>query len=561
MNINKQALIYCRVSSKQQLDGGGLGSQEQRCQEYAKFKGYEVVEIFQDSFSGGGDFMKRPAMRQLLAYVDERPQNQYVVIFDDLKRFARDVKFHWELRSEFESRHLIPECLNFKFEETPEGFFIETIIAAQGELERQQQKRQVLQKMKARMQRGLCCFPTAPYGYTYVASSLHGGKILKIDKEASRIVKMAFSQFADGKLFHLRDVTKFLTTNSVRKKKVAFKDETVKSMLSNVIYIGFLEYPTWNIELTKGVHDPIIPLELFEKVQTRLKGKIPQRIRVDMREDFPLRGYVNCIHCKRQLTASWSTGRVGSKHPYYRCHTKGCVMAGKSIQKKELHDFFEEYIKPLAFKPQIKTIAKLKILEEALRRNKIKYVELEKKKQEIILIDGQIETLVERLSVPLNKSIADIYESQISNLNKKRILLNEISIKDDTNPELLEPIVDIAFKKTENPYATWKKDKYELQKQVLNMLFYTNLEYGKKEKFGNTNEAYLLRLFKRIEVENNQNLQHVEITDFSWKQSLKNKYQWHTFLEDHWDEILTDIKRIASLDEISKQNVSYNKVA
>jgi hypothetical protein len=28
------------------------------------------------------------------------------------------------------------ECLNFKFEDTPEGKFIETIIAAQGELER-----------------------------------------------------------------------------------------------------------------------------------------------------------------------------------------------------------------------------------------------------------------------------------------------------------------------------------------------------------------------------------------------------------------------------------------
>ena len=93
------------------------------------------------------------------------------------------------------------------------------------------------------------------------------------------------------------------------------------------------------------------------------------------------------------------------------------------------------------------------------------------------------------------------------------------------------------------------------------MLFDTNLEYGKKEKFGNTNEAYLLRLFKRIEIENNQNLQHVDISDFSWKQSPKNKCNWHTFLEDHWEEILNDIKRIASLDEISIQKLSYNKAA
>ncbi|MNC98631.1 hypothetical protein D3C83_166570 [compost metagenome] len=43
------------------------------------------------------------------------------------------------------------ECLNFKFEDTPEGKFIETIIAAQGELERLQGLRQTIQKMKARV--------------------------------------------------------------------------------------------------------------------------------------------------------------------------------------------------------------------------------------------------------------------------------------------------------------------------------------------------------------------------------------------------------------------------
>ena len=144
------ALIYCRVSStKQRIEGSGLESQEQRCRAYADEKGYEVEAVFPDDVSGGGDFMRRPGMVALLSYLDAQKGKPYVVIFDDLKRFARDTEFHLKLRREFLKRGANIECLNFRFEDTPEGKFIETVIAAQGELEREQNRRQVVQKMKA----------------------------------------------------------------------------------------------------------------------------------------------------------------------------------------------------------------------------------------------------------------------------------------------------------------------------------------------------------------------------------------------------------------------------
>lgn len=54
MEESLRAVIYARVSSVAQLKkGDGLASQESRCREYARFKGYEVVEVFQDNKSGG----------------------------------------------------------------------------------------------------------------------------------------------------------------------------------------------------------------------------------------------------------------------------------------------------------------------------------------------------------------------------------------------------------------------------------------------------------------------------------------------------------------------------
>ena len=108
--------------------------------------------------------MARPGMVALLAFLDAQVDESFVVIFDDLKRFARDTQFHIMLRNELRMRGASVECLNFKFEDTPEGEFIETILAAQGQLERKQNGRQVSQKMKARLESGYWVF-FAPPGY------------------------------------------------------------------------------------------------------------------------------------------------------------------------------------------------------------------------------------------------------------------------------------------------------------------------------------------------------------------------------------------------------------
>ena len=162
-----RALIYCRVSSRnQEEDGHGLESQETRCRQHAAARGYEVAAVFPDTITGGIDFMQRPGMVALLSFIDAQPDELFVVIFDDLKRFARNTRFHLDLRDAFRKRGATIECLNFKFEDTPESRFFETIVAAQGELEREQNGRQVTQKMRARMENGYWIH-NPPIGYRY----------------------------------------------------------------------------------------------------------------------------------------------------------------------------------------------------------------------------------------------------------------------------------------------------------------------------------------------------------------------------------------------------------
>ena len=191
-----RAVIYCRVSStRQKTEGGGLDSQEHRCRQYAAAQGYDVEAVFPDDASGGGDFIKRPGMVALLSFLDAQPDKKYVVIFDDLKRFARDTEFHFKLRHAFAERGATVECLNFNFEDTPEGKFIETIVAAHGELEREQNRRQVRQKMVARIEKGYWVFH-APVGYRYASDRTHG-KLLVRDEPLASIVQEALEVFFD----------------------------------------------------------------------------------------------------------------------------------------------------------------------------------------------------------------------------------------------------------------------------------------------------------------------------------------------------------------------------
>src|SRR3989338_276664 len=118
-------LVYCRVSSKrQEIEGSGLQSQEGRCIDDLKRISVVYHRSFSDSFTGGGDFMRRPAMRAMLEYIDATPHKKFVVIFDD----------------------------------TAEGEFVETVVAAGGALERKQNQRQVIQKQRARLEAGYWAF-------------------------------------------------------------------------------------------------------------------------------------------------------------------------------------------------------------------------------------------------------------------------------------------------------------------------------------------------------------------------------------------------------------------
>jgi len=537
MSENKEqlhALIYNRVSSKQQeVDGTGLISQEHRCIVYAENKGYIVKKenVFHDQFSGGGDFMKRPAMKQLLGFIDTHRKERYVVIFDDLKRFARDTKFHIELRSAFNIRNVKVECLNFNFEETPEGNFVETILAAQNQLEREQNQRQVIQKQRSRLETGYWAF-SSPLGYTMQKDPKFVGKVAK-PNEFAPILKEALEGYANFRFMYQVDVVRFLREKGMFPGPIHNERyvSTVSSILKNPFYAGYIEYPKWNVERIRGVHTALIDESTFQKNLARLdKPGYIKKVRIDDRPDFELRGLLDCIHCKRPFTACFSSGR-SIRYPYYLCQTPGCLMYKKAVARKYIdHDFEIEMNRLIPKQELIEEFSSL--FEEAWQEAVVKFNNDNKRDpNNMEVLKNDIEKYLELAFSTTSSTVRAHYEEKIEELEKK---LKEIEQTGSVKIDLAIPYRTALDKVTEiakNPYKIWTSSNLTEKKKLYYFFFDAKIQYDIKTRYRTVNPSILYRFFDGFEksfvdVDTPRNIsnQFIELYEFilNWGEYLNS---------------------------------------
>jgi len=306
----------------------------------------------------------------------------------------------------------VPDSPNFTFEDSPEGRFVETIIAAQGQLEREQNRRQVHQKMKARIQKGYWCH-LPPVGYRYGKDAEHG-KLLMRDEPVASVVAEALMGFASGRFQSVNEVHDFLECSPIypRSKSGVIHRQSIHKILRNPLYAGYIEAEGWGQPLSKAKHEGLISLGEFERIQKRLRdgGHAPQR--KDIHKDFPLRGFVLCDDCGTPLTAAWSKGR-NKKHPYYFCRQKGCASKGKSIRRDQLEGDFEELLRALQPSRSLFTLART-MFRDAWNARLSGAAEMAKTiKKQVQSLEDQIDGLLDRVISADNPRVIKAYEADI----------------------------------------------------------------------------------------------------------------------------------------------------
>ena len=493
-------------SARQKIEGSGLESQEHRCRQYAAAQGFEVEAVFPDDASGGGDFINRPGMVALLSYLDAQPDKNYVVIFDDLKRFARDTEFHIKLRREFQTRGARIACLNFKLDDSPEGKFVETIFAAQGELEREQNRRQVIQKMRARVEKGYWVFH-APVGYRYASDRVHG-KLLVLDEPLASIVAEAMEGFASGRFLSQAEVKRFLETKPEFPKDLPngeIRFWKVTKLLQRATYAGYVEAPKWGVSLRKGHHEPLISFETFTQIQDNLTEKARHAARKDINEDFPLRGFVACDDCGQPMTACWSKG-CRKHYPYYLCDTRGCASKRKSIPRAKIEDGFADVLQSLQPTKQLFELAKAMFKDAWDMRLTEAHEAKDSVAKQIKELEKQIEGLLDRIVDASSPSVISAYEGRITKLERERILLTEKAARTVPPKGRFEEFIELSLEFLSKPWNLYENGSLALKQTVLRLAFSEPLRYSRERGYRTIETALP---FKVLAGFNNQNSEMV----------------------------------------------------
>ena len=86
---------------------------------------------------------------------------------------------------------------------------------------------------------------------------------------------------------------------------------TVHSILRNRLYTGWFE---WNGKLYQGKHEPLVSVEIWERVQGAMNGRNASKHR-RMTHDFAFSGLIACAKCGCSVVGEIKK----QKYIYYHC--------------------------------------------------------------------------------------------------------------------------------------------------------------------------------------------------------------------------------------------------
>ena len=458
-----------------------------------------------DTFSGGGDFMRRPAMRDMLAYIDANPHQNFLVVFDDLSRLARDLRAHFILKEEFQARGVMLRCLNHNFDESPEGEFIEGVLAGKAQLDRKQNRRQVIQKQKARLDSGYWPFRSKNgYSSTVIPGR---GKVGQPNKVGLEIIKPALEGFASGNLARKIDVARYLVQRGVWKGRIPDHcADDVTHLLQDPYYCGDIEFKAWGVRRMKGHHEGLISRETFAQIQFRLQKDVAvAKPRKDMAEDFNLRGLITCGACGLHLTGAYSKGRH-KRYRYYHCQNRACSLFHKSLRGEIVENDFKMALGRNALQPKI-AVAATAIFEKvwAQEADTVKWQDamMNEKKTEL---KKKLKDLSELSRKTSSDVVRRTYEDQMEESGKELESIETTPLAASTLSIPYRTAIEKSSEMLKNPLSAWDSFDMDGQHRLFFFLFDARLPYFKNEGYRTADSLSSTRLFEALATTNTDNL-------------------------------------------------------
>ena len=352
----EKVIIYCRKSAKpkntqERLEEGqilSLQSQEEELKEYAKRNDLKVVKIFKENESAYK--IGRPYFNEMMKMLEEGKASSILVWhLTRISRNSYDGGRVIYLLDEGALKQIITP--QKRYQNTGDDKFFLSLELAMAKKSSDDTSSFVKRDIKTKADKGE--FPgKAPLGYVNINKEGHIAgrkydsgkqfmleelnrplKRIEADPIEGSLVKQIFIEASKG-VHTLEELCKLAFTMGLRANRSGAKivKASMHRMLINPFYYGtFL----WEGQLfTKDIkHEPLIPHELFNQVQTALGRK---GFRKKEKVDYKFSNLMVCGECESTISSQLQKG-----HRYYHCTNYRAKKQGLDCSQKK---YYEEEI-------------------------------------------------------------------------------------------------------------------------------------------------------------------------------------------------------------------------
>ena len=327
----KKCGLYMRVSTEDQArEGFSLPEQRERLETFCKFKGYEIIDYYQDAGISAKTGNHRPEFERLKEDIKSKKINTIISL--KLDRITRSI-YDWEnLITFLDENNAYIDCANDEVNTTTaNGKMISRLLmsVSQNEIERTSERTKI--GLAGAIKQGH--IPSkAPLGYK------HENKKLVIDYSTKDIVVRIFDLYYNG--YSYQKISNLFNEEKVLGKD-NWRDSTIVGILENEIYKGDFvhgkntKHPTYY----EDVVEPIISKEMWEdcQVQKKKNSRNYQRTLT-----YLYLQKLKCPNCNRVLGGKATTKKNGKPYFYYYCHD--CKI---EFRENLINKYFNQFIDEL----------------------------------------------------------------------------------------------------------------------------------------------------------------------------------------------------------------------
>lgn len=466
---DRKAVYYGRVSTEEQaLNGYSLDMQKAKCIEWANNNGYEIMEFFEDRGKSGADYKNLKSLQALNEYIKKNRVSCVIVWKAD--RISRDITDFYA----YTFKNIKELDMNLYSVTDPVTDLISASQTLLGCLmgiasdEVINTKKRTKATMLHRAQQGYL-MGKAPVGYLNKQVNGHG-VIVKDEAKADFIFKI-FNLYATG-LHTMKSVgIEVAKLGFVDKNGKPYPVRKIEHILKNIVYTGKIKYgknDDGSDRIIQGVHEPIVPISLFNKVEAmrRNSGK-PNTKHSD-------KTYVKLIKCTCgcYLTGYHSKGAHNSgDYIYYKCHNRKQAHSSiKGIKQETLDNIFNDIFSEIHIPRKVVELIKpqlIKALDEIYLTENQVYTANTKRLAELnTLIQKSNEERILGCS-PLNDT--DFNNQMLKWQDEKELLSENIKTASKINKTVYSNI-DTLMKFLSNIDDTYKHANIENKQRLLRMV-------------------------------------------------------------------------------------------